>query len=379
MAGTSPLPSAMKALVLNSTSEPPTVKTVPTPQLQMGSAIVRVLSANTISYIRDIYNGKRQYPFPTPLIPGSSAIGRIASVALDATKFKPGDLVFVDCVVRSRDQPTDTVLAAIAESGTPGSAKLFREVWRDWTYAEYCRVPLEGLVAINEKALLGSPTNGGLGYRIEDLGYVAALCVPYGGLRDIDLKPGQTIVVAPATGPFGGAAVLVALAMGAKVIAMGRNKDSLATLKKKVPNNDRVSTVPITGDMAADLAALQSHGEIDAAFDIGPREAAQSTHLQSMILSLRHGGRISLMGGYHQDMPIPHRAVMRRNLRLQGKWMCERSDVVDLLKLIESGLLKLGEKGGAEVTGAFPLEQWKEAWDMAAEKALFGQFAMINP
>jgi NADPH:quinone reductase-like Zn-dependent oxidoreductase len=54
--------------------------------------------------------------------------------------------------------------------------------------------------------------------------------VPYGGLRDIDLKPGETIIIAPAAGSFGGAAVKLALAMGALVIAVGRNPEALKKL-----------------------------------------------------------------------------------------------------------------------------------------------------
>ncbi len=64
---------------------------------------------------RDIYNGNRKYPFPTPLIPGTSFIGRVAAVGADATKIKAGDLVFVDCVVRSRDEPADVFLASIVQ------------------------------------------------------------------------------------------------------------------------------------------------------------------------------------------------------------------------------------------------------------------------
>jgi D-arabinose 1-dehydrogenase-like Zn-dependent alcohol dehydrogenase len=80
MANSNPLPKTMKALVLKSTSEPPTVEIVPTPQPSEGTAVVQILYAGVISYIRDIYNGKRSYPFPTPLITGTSAIGRIAAV-----------------------------------------------------------------------------------------------------------------------------------------------------------------------------------------------------------------------------------------------------------------------------------------------------------
>ena len=310
MASQADLPKTMKALVVRSTSEPPTVETVPTPQPAIGSAVVRILFANTISYIRDIYNGKRKYPFPTPLIPGTSAIARVAAVGPDATKLKSGDLVFVDSTVRSRDNPTDVFLAAIIQGATPGSAKLMRDVYRDWAYAEYCQAPLENLTLLDEKRLTGDPSDGGLGYKIEQIGAVSGALVPYGGLRDIELQAGQTVIVAPATGPFGGYAVAVALAMGARVIAMGRNTDSLARLKKKVPMPERVETVPITGDMMADCDALKKHGQIDAYFDIGPPEAIGSTHIKSCILALRHSARISLMGGYNDGK---HRLIKPDN------------------------------------------------------------------
>ena len=293
MAETNKLPETMKALVLTSRDQPLTVETVPTPQPTIGSAVVQILTAKIISYTREVYSGKRPYPFPTPIVPGTSAIGRVAAVGPDATKLKPGDLVYIDTTVRSRDDPSDVYLAAVHEGFTPGSAKLMKDVYRDWTYAEYCRTPLENLTLINEEKLVGS-----LGYKIEQLASVSGMLVAYGGLRDIELKAGQTVVVAPATGPFGGAAVIVALAMGARVIAMGRNKESLANIKKKAPHPDRVETVPITGDMEADCKELKKHGPIDAYYDIGPPEAHASTHIKSCILALRHGARVSLMGGY---------------------------------------------------------------------------------
>lgn len=374
------LPKTMKALVLESTSEPPTVETVSTPQPAIGSAVVRILVANIISYMRDIYDGTRPYHFAMPLIPGTSAFARVAAVGPDATKLQPGDLVFVDCTIRSRDEPADTFLAGISDGFTAGSKKLMREVYRDWTYAEYCRAPLESLTVVDEKRLTGSPSAGGLGYRIQDLAYISALLVPYGGLRDIELRPGQTVIVAPATGAFGGAAVLVALAMGARVIAFGRNTAALASLQKKVPYPDRVSTVPITGDMQADCAALkQQASQIDAYFDIGPPSAHASTHIKSAILALRHGARISLMGGYQEDVALPHWAIMRKNMRVYGKWMYSRSEREDLFKLVEGGVLKLGEAGGSSVVREYALEQWKEAWDAAAEHAGTGQQVLIKP
>ena len=76
------------------------------------------------------------------------------------------------------------------------------------------------------------------------------------------------------------------------------------------------------------------------------------------------------------DVAIPHIVIMHKNMRLCGKWMFERSDIADLVKLIENGMLDIGV---AEVVGSYPLEQWKEASDKAAEKAGFGQVVFMKP
>ena len=67
---------------------------------------------------------------------------------------------------------------------------------------------------------------------------------------------------------------------------------------------------------------------------------------------------------------------MHKNQRLYGKWMYEREDIADLIKMIENGILDIGV---AEVVAKYPLEQWNEAWDKAAAKAGFGQVVTINP
>ena len=67
----SKLPKTHRALHLKSQSEAPTVETLPTPQPTPGSAVVRILTANVLSYARDIYNCKRAYDYATPLAPGA--------------------------------------------------------------------------------------------------------------------------------------------------------------------------------------------------------------------------------------------------------------------------------------------------------------------
>ncbi|MCJ1406547.1 hypothetical protein MMC19_000613 [Ptychographa xylographoides] len=371
-----PLPRTHRALVLSSTEVPPKVQTIATPQAGPGSAVVRILVANVVAYAHDIYNGKRQYPYPTPLVIGSSAIGCIAAVGPDATLLTPGQLVFIDCTIRGRDDLTAIFLSGIHEGFTEGSRKLMHGEWRDTTYAEYAKMPLENCYVLDEKRLLGSVGDGGLGYRVEDLAYISAMLVPFGGLRDINLNVGETVIVAPATGSFGGAAVFVALAMGAKVIAMGRNAEALA---KVAALSERVGTVQITGDVQAEVKALQKFGRIDAFFDISPPEAAKSTHIKSCILSLRHGGRVSLMGGPRVDVPFPYAAITHRNLQLKGKWMYEREDIAALIKMIEIGVLQVGANAGIKVVGKFPLEKWDEAFTAAEQHNRMGTYALIAP
>ena len=290
MATQPPLPQTHRALIVTSTTTPPTVQTIPTPQPGPGSAVVRILAANVLSYMRQIYNGERRYPFPMPLVAGTSAIGRVAAVGPDATLLRRGMLVLVDCTVRGRDDATAVFLSGIHEGFSEGSRTLMGGEWRDSTYAEYAKVPLETCEVLDEGRLLGR-----MGYEAADLAFMSALMVPYGGLRDIDLKAGETVIVSPATGAFGGAAVLTALAMGARVIAMGRNVEALERIKKR---SERIESVPITGDVLKDSEALKRFGPVDAFFDISPPEAGKSTHIKSGILALKR--KFTSLGGQLQ-------------------------------------------------------------------------------
>ena len=95
------------------------------------------------------------------------------------------------------------------------------------------------------------------------------------------------------------------------------------------------------------------------------------------VSSTRHLSTETLIG--HLDVAIPHVVIMHRNMRLYGKWMYERSDIAYLFKLIEHGLLKLDEAGGIEQPKTFTLEQWEEAFDVAAKETGFGKSAVILP
>jgi NADPH:quinone reductase-like Zn-dependent oxidoreductase len=163
------LPHTHRVLKLTSRDQPLSVESVPTPKPGPGSAVLRVLVAGVLSYSGDVYSGKKPYPFPTPLVPGSGAIGRIVAVGPDATLLTSGTLVLFDSTIRSRDNPNDAFLSGLSSRFTEGGgAKLMGGEWRDSTYAEYAKVPLENCVPLDEARLLG-PGAGSLGYTVSDL------------------------------------------------------------------------------------------------------------------------------------------------------------------------------------------------------------------
>ncbi len=85
------------------------------------------------------------------------------------------------------------------------------------------------------------------------------------------------------------------------------------------------------------------------------------------------------MGGIKDDVPIPHSAIVHRNLTLKGKWMFEREDLKSMIKMVEIGVLKLGESAGLRTVGKFKLEEWDKAFTAAEKNAGIGESTLITP
>ena len=381
------LPATQRALVLNSVRDPLDMAVdpaYPTPQATAGSAVIQVLAAGVLAYGREIYSGARVYPFPTPMVPGYAAVGRVVAAGPDAVLLRPGDLVFADPFIRGRDDDSARLILGLAAGGIPPARDLMRGLlWRDGVYAQFARLPLENLHVLDEAALLGDGDGGpktGLGYAVEDLLAIGNMLVPYGGFRDVGLQPGEKVVVAPATGTFGGAAVPVALAMGAReVVAMGRDGDKLSALAAAA--GPRVRTVRIAGDASAEAAEIRGgSGPADVFLDLAPPGSAASSHLAAGILALRRGGRASLMGGqWDEPARFPSFAITANDLRLCGKWMYERADVAAFLRLVEAGAVRLGAAGGITVAGRFGLDEFEEAFQCAARNNRATSLTVIVP
>lgn len=369
----SQIPSRHRALVVTKVGIDLEIQTLPTPQAAIGTAVCRVLQAGVLSYQREIYNGQRQYPLPTPLVGGYSAVGRIVAVGEDAAALKPGQLVWIDCVIRGRDDPNSSYLLGLHEGQDERTKKLSHNVWHDGAFAEFIKMPLENCIPLDETRLSRE-----LGYTAKDLVYLSHLLVAFGGLRDIKVEPGETVIVSPATGNFGGAGVHVLAAMGCRVIAMGRNEKELARIKELVNIGlpfATIETVKITNDESQDTAALKAFGIIDAVLDLSPPFASDSTHIKSAMNALRHNGRISAMGFIPQ--PIGPWQFISKSLMLKGKLMYERDDILHFVKMLERGLFPRGPN--FVQTEEFGLDDWKKAFDTATKYTGIGRIVSLSP
>lgn len=367
------LPQSHRALVLVSFDAPLEVETVDIPGVIPGSAVVEILSTPILSYASKLYSGELQYPLHPPMTVGGGAIARVVAVGSDATHLSPGQLVLIDPMIRGRDDPAKSILLGVHGGLTEGAARLMQGDWRHGSCAEYAHWPLENVHALDEEKLTTS-----LGYSYHDLAYLQRLLVPTGGLFELDVKTGDRVIVAPATGQFGGAAVEVALAMGADVVICGRRRDSLNKMRHTlapVYPQAQIDVVQLSGTVDTDVAALQATGSIDKYIDFSPAVAAGSTHITSCLMALRKGGKACLMGGITKSVEIPYPVVMFNDLKICGKFMYERDAVKRLISLVESGRLRFEVPD----TKVFGLEQWKVGFETAGEGSGWREMAVFEP
>ncbi|KAL9592580.1 MAG: hypothetical protein Q9179_006570 [Wetmoreana sp. 5 TL-2023] len=180
-----------RAVVHTSPNTPLCVQIAPAPSPGPGSAVVKILATPVLPYMSEVLTGALPYPISLPLTPGTSAIGRLTATGPDATALTPGALVLCDLFVSARDDPSARFLMGL-HSGAPTARPLMDGEWRHSTWAELAKFPLENIYPLDEDLLLQK-----LGYSIQDLCTLPACLVPFGGLDEIDLKAGDSVVIAP--------------------------------------------------------------------------------------------------------------------------------------------------------------------------------------
>jgi alcohol dehydrogenase len=245
-----------------------------------------------------------------------------------------------------------TAMGSARFAGLDAATQALQADWPDGVFAEYAHLPAAAVTPLD-----------GLGdFPAERLAALAKFVVPYGGFLRGALAAGETVIVNGATGYFGSAAVLLALAMGAaRVVAAGRDREALRAVTEVA--GSRVAPVSLSGDATSDAASLRqaAAGGADLALDlVGRAKSAAST--TAALHALRRGGRLVLMGSVSEPLPLAVGEMLGNDWSVIGNFMYPKAAPARLAAMVRGGLLDLG----AIRVRAFALDALEAAMDAAA-------------
>lgn len=331
-----------------------------------GGVSIRMLAAPVLSYMGQVLDGKLGYALPPrPFVPGTNGVGVIEKVGAGVHHLHAGDKVLLDprAIVDERVAEPAQILIGLTAMGGAGSSAQdslhdqavldLQQQWRDGTFTEMAHMPASVLTPV-PRELADMPG--------ERLVALSKFAVPYGGLAKAGLAAGETLIVNGATGYFGSAAALLALAMGAaRVVAAGRDPAALAALAAAA--GPRLVTVALAGDAVADAQALRqaAGGGADLAIDlVGRADSAAAT--AAALHGLRRGGRLVLMGSVKEPLPLLVGEMLANDWQVMGCFMYPKAALARLAALAAAGLLDLGRVN----VRTYPLKDLEAALAAAA-------------
>lgn len=306
------------------------VEQVPDPELQTGTAIVRVLSAFVPPYFAEMIDGRVSYPLPPlPFTPGMDTIGEIVALADDVSGLEIGQKVFCDHFYNSVNIGGNAESCYVGVFGKGEASQRIMAQWRDGSFAEKLILPAECFTPLGSAAAVDPALLVRLGW--------FGTC--YGAVLRSAFRPGHTVVVNAATGLVGTAGVLLMLAMGAgKIVACGRRTQILEDLVRLDPK--RVTAVPLSGSEADGDAIQVAAGGADILIDaVG--DIADPSPTRHALKSLRAYGNALLVGGCMGDLSVNYKWMLDKQITILGSSWYPRSGSAEMLAMIGSGVLKV--------------------------------------
>jgi alcohol dehydrogenase len=309
----------MRALVVDAARARPEVRQVAEPSAPAGGVVVRVMATGLC---RSDWHGWAGHDDDVtfPHVPGHELAGVVTEVGEGVRAWKPGDRVTVPfvCGCGRCDWCRSGNAQVCPDQQQPG--------FTHWgSFAEYVQVHAAdaNLVALPEQ--VDFATAASLGCR-----FATAYRALVGRAR---LSEGEWVTVVGAGG-VGLSAVMIARALGARVVAVDRNREALAVASRL--GADHVLLADGT-DIPAAVTELTggSHVAIDA---VGSEQTCSDA-----ILSLRRRGRhvqVGLLPPVDGHPRVPMSRVIGWELDVLGSHGMAASDYPGMLALLERGALQ---------------------------------------
>jgi NADPH:quinone reductase-like Zn-dependent oxidoreductase len=273
-----------------------------------------------------------------PRIQGADVAGRIAAVGEDVDSARIGERVLLDPWLLATGDWMDASRSMYLGSECDGG------------YAEYTCIRSENAIRIES-----SQSDAELAT------YPCAYSTAENLVARSGLRPGETAVIAGASGGVGSAAIQLCRLRGARVIAIA--SPSKTGLLEQL-GADRVidRNTPDLRQAIFDAA----RGNIDVALDV-----VGGGMFMPLINSLRQGGRYSTSGAIAGPMvEFDLRQLVYRDLQLTGATIVPPGTMRRIVSLIEQGLLK------PLLARSFPLEELARAQQMFLLKQHVGNIVV---
>ncbi|MEM1572307.1 MAG: zinc-binding dehydrogenase [Pyrobaculum sp.] len=328
----------MRAAVLHKYNQPLTVEEVEIAKPHEGEVLLKIKAAGVCH--SDLYVLEGSTPVPPPLIPGHEAVAVVEEVGPAVSGLAPGDAVVTSFIwpcgrCRNCARGMENLCERFADVRLRGvlldgehhvylKGQPLR-VFLGGVWAEMAVVPATAVAKL-PMALANRPETAMLG---------CAFLTAYGAVVNSGaVSPGDTVAVV-GTGGVGLATVQVARAVGARVIAVGRNPEKLKLAKNHgaevvdVREGDPVKAVrDLTGGRGADVVieAVGSEETVDMSVEMAAA-----------------GGRVVLVGlmAVGKKAPIHIARVVRAGITIVGSYGARpRVDLPKVISLVGRGLLK---------------------------------------
>ena len=324
----------MYAYQINNTNNPIELKELPIPKTKPNGVVIKILATPLLSYSEQYIRGELPYMMPPmPFTPGTNAVGIIHELGEGVQHFKVGQRVMVDSYWIKDEAVEEPAQALLGLTGISIDSGAMLEEYPHGTWREYADFP----------AALVHPLEGLEQYDAVNLSSLAKIVIPLGGLRRSGLQAGESVIINGATGYFGSAAVLGALALGAKVVATGRSEAGLQELKEVLSSyGERLQLVALQGDADSDIKALRDasgNGAHAALCMVGQAKEAHSTSVT--LQSLKRNGRMVIMGSLLPDFSVNYTQMLLNNWEIKGNFMYNREDFNIAISLVKNGLIDL--------------------------------------
>lgn len=338
------------------------VQEVPIPQISEDEVLIKVDACGICRSDWHLWRGDPSLVMymewsggKLPIIMGHEVVGTVAAAGKAIKRVKEGDKVVFpasssgdgrECVFCMSGRSNICAHLCIPGFGIDGG------------YAQYMRVPA-GSVA----DLVQVPDS----LKDKDTWTAIAGCgmgTAFNAVVDkLQIQPGEKIVIT-GTGGVGLSSVAIASQMGAEVIAVDLNPQSLRKAKRLGAS----ATIEAEADDSrlTEKITETARGLVDAALDTtgNPNVGVRT------LLAVRPGGRMALSGLMvkgAETMPLPADAVVAREIALKGTLMLPAQRYVTLFGMLSRGDINLDpvihkEIGVDEVQGAFnAMSEFKNA------------------